>query len=179
MVTFSDFSNLCWICIKRKLMFMWNSDGIKDDVMNLTKQWRKKKKKKTLLQKHSTLLTSLPVNLQGDKTGMASPSYSKDTPLKWDLAKPTSSSWLTPEEEARQINHHPISSWTSRSSHLPECLFTVCVRKERTYLQLQTAPCEGLCSGCWCSPLGPGGSRSWENCIWVLMVTYKMVKNLL
>lgn len=49
-------------------------------------------------------LTSLPVNRQGDNTGTASPSYSKETPLKWDRAKPTSSSWFTPVQETRQID---------------------------------------------------------------------------
>lgn len=57
------------------------------------------------MKKFSTHLTSLPVNLQGDNKGMASPSYSKDTPLKCVLAKPTSSSWFTPaEEETHQVN---------------------------------------------------------------------------
>lgn len=45
-------------------------------------------------------LTSLPVNRQGDKTGTASPSYWKESPLKWDLAMPTSSSWLIPVDGA-------------------------------------------------------------------------------
>jgi hypothetical protein len=38
------------------------------------------------------LLTSLPEKRQGDRTGTASSSYSKETPLKCCLANPTSSS---------------------------------------------------------------------------------------
>lgn len=72
-------------------------------------------------EKQELFLTSLPVNRQGDNTGTASPSYSKETPLKWDLAKPTNSSWFTPVDEAYFTNikpRHSTAQWPSGSHHL-------------------------------------------------------------
>lgn len=99
--------------------------------------------------------TSLPVNLQGDKTGTASPSYSKETPLKWDLAKPTSSSWFTPGEGTNEPKGLTFAG-------KPTCILRRCFRQETAHLQQQPAPYVGLCSGCWCSPQDSDESESWK-----------------